>query len=69
MKTSQIKAKSFLEMLMPQACQRLRDIWTMSLITCFNFWSALKWSSSEARWSLSVPSNWTKKQKSNKTKP
>ncbi|KAK4824299.1 LOW QUALITY PROTEIN: hypothetical protein QYF61_013044 [Mycteria americana] len=27
---------------MPQACQCLRGIWTMPLITCFNFWSALK---------------------------
>jgi len=25
-------------------CQCLRDIWTMPLITCFNFWSAMKWS-------------------------
>ena len=35
--------------LMPQACQRLRGIWTMPLITCFNFWSALKWSGSWTR--------------------
>ena len=27
---------------MPQACQCLRGIWTMPLIICFNFWSALK---------------------------
>ena len=30
----------------PHPCQCLRDIWTMPLITCFNFWSALKWSGS-----------------------
>ncbi|KAK4811153.1 hypothetical protein QYF61_019784 [Mycteria americana] len=29
---------------MPHACQCLRGIWTMPLITCFNFWSALNWS-------------------------
>jgi len=29
---------------MPQACQCLRGIWTTRLITCFNFWPALKWS-------------------------
>jgi len=29
--------------LMPQGCQCLRGIWAMPLITCFNFWSALKW--------------------------
>ncbi|KAK4824315.1 hypothetical protein QYF61_013060 [Mycteria americana] len=28
---------------MPQACQCLRGIWTMPLITHFNFWSALTW--------------------------
>ncbi|KAK4816066.1 hypothetical protein QYF61_011074 [Mycteria americana] len=27
---------------MPQACQCLRGIWTMPLIPCFSFWSALK---------------------------
>jgi len=27
---------------MPQACQFLRGIWTMPLITRFNFWSPLK---------------------------
>jgi len=32
------------KVLMLQACQRLRGIWTMPLITRFNFWSALKWS-------------------------
>jgi len=26
----------------PHACQCLRGIWTMPLITCFNFWSAPK---------------------------
>ena len=31
---------------LPQACQCLRGIWTMPLITCFSFWSALKWSGS-----------------------
>jgi len=30
----------------------LRGIWTMPLITRFNFWSALNWSSSCSRWSL-----------------
>lgn len=29
--------------LMSQACQCLRCIWIMPLITYFNFWSALKW--------------------------
>ena len=33
----------------PQACQCLRGIWTMPLTTCFNFWSALKWSGSWTR--------------------
>jgi len=32
--------------LMPQVCQCLRGIWTMPLITLFNFWSALMWSGS-----------------------
>ena len=36
---------------MPQACQCLRGIWTMPLMTCFSFWSALKWSGS-GTWSL-----------------
>ena len=36
----------------PHACQCLRGVWTMPLITCFNFWSALKWSGSWTRWSL-----------------
>jgi len=34
---------------MPQACQCLRGIWTMPLLTCLNFWPSLNWSS-----------NWTK---------
>ncbi|KAK4831714.1 hypothetical protein QYF61_018766 [Mycteria americana] len=38
---------------MPQACQCLRGTQTMPLITCFDFWSALKWSGSWTRWSLS----------------
>ena len=43
---------------MPQACQCLRGIWTMPLITCFNFWSALNYLGSWTRWSLYIPSNW-----------
>jgi len=42
---------------MSQACQCLRGIWTMPLITCFNFWSALKWPGSWTRRLLEVPSN------------
>jgi len=34
---------------MPQACRCLRGIWTMPFKTCFNFWSALKWSGSWTR--------------------
>ena len=34
---------------MPHPCQCLRGIWTMPLRTCFNFWSALKWSGSWTR--------------------
>ena len=34
---------------MPQACQCLKGIWTMPLITCFSFWSALNWSGSWTR--------------------
>jgi len=34
---------------MPQACWCLRGIWTMPLITCFKFWSALKRSGSWTR--------------------
>jgi len=34
---------------MSQACQCLRGVRTMPLITCFNFWSALKRSGSWAR--------------------
>jgi len=34
---------------MPQACQCFRGIWTMPLISCFNFWSALKGSGSWTR--------------------
>ena len=37
---------------MTQACQCLRGIWTMSLTTCFNLWSALKWSGNWAKSSL-----------------
>ena len=37
---------------MPHACQCLRGILTMPLITCFNFWSALKSSGSWTRWLL-----------------
>lgn len=37
--------------LMPQVCQCWRSIWTMPLIWCFNFRSALKWSGDPC-WSL-----------------
>ena len=37
---------------MPQACQCLKGIWTMPLITFSNFLSALKWSGCWTRWSF-----------------
>jgi len=42
---------------MPQACQCLRGFWTMPLIPCFSFWSALNCSGGWTRWSLQAPSN------------
>ena len=55
---SSIGTGSLERWLMPHTCQCFRGIWTMPLITCFNFWSALNWSGSWVRWLLDVPSNW-----------
>ena len=42
--------RGFLERwLMPHVCQCLRGIWTVPLIICFDFWSAMKWSGSSTR--------------------
>lgn len=40
------------------SCWCSRGVWTMPLIMCFNFWSALQRSGSWARWHLWVPCNW-----------
>lgn len=40
-------------------CQCSTSISTTALITCFNFWLALKCFGSFTRWCLKVPSNWT----------
>jgi len=37
---------------MPQVRQCLGGVWTMTLIICFNFRSAPKWSGNGTRWSL-----------------
>ena len=34
------------EVVNAHACQCLKGIWTMPVMICYNFWSALKWSGS-----------------------